>query len=897
MHHWHTLPPDEVCAHLETDAERGLTWDEAKRRLARHGPNVLRGAGRHTPWQILAAQFKETMVLILVAAGVISYLIGDVKDTAVILAIVVLNAVLGFVQEYRAEQALEALQRLAVPHVHVVRDGQVEEIEATTLVPGDVILLEAGNSVPADARLVEAVNVQVQEAALTGESVPVEKHVEPLPDEALPLGDRHNMVYMGTAVTYGRGRAVVVATGMNTELGRIATLLQGLEQEATPLQRRMDQLGKRLAAVALLLVALVFALGVWRGGDVGEMLLTAISLAVAAVPEGLPAVVTISLALGARRMVRRHALVRRLPAVETLGSVTVICSDKTGTLTENRMTVTVLDIAGRTVELEAPRSGTLDAPPPVPLTPSLEFLVVGGALCNDALVRHDRAEPGRFHVIGDPTEAALVMVAARFGFLKDELERLFPRVAEVPFSSERKRMTTVHRVPARHEWLRAVHTPYVAFCKGAVEGLLELCVAVWDDGAVHPLDGAWRQRILAANGRLAAGGQRVLGVAFRPLDAFDGAAPEGVERELIFIGLVGMMDPPRPEAREAVASARRAGIRPVMITGDHPLTAQAVAAQLGMYAPGDRVLTGRELEQMTVEELARIVERVAVYARVSPEHKLHIVAALQEHHHIVAMTGDGVNDAPALKKADIGVAMGVTGTDVAKEAADMVLLDDNFATIVAAVEEGRTIYDNIRKFIKYLLTSNSGEIWTMLLGPLAGLPVPLLPLQILWINLVTDGLPALALSVEPPERDVMERPPHPPRESIFARGLGAHILWVGLLMGALTFGVQRWAYGRSDNWQTMVFNTLALAQMAHVLAVRSERESLVTQGLFSNPWMVWAVASTLVFQGLVLYVPFLQRTFSTSPLTAGELLLTWGVAALVFVAVELEKWVRRRSGR
>ncbi len=895
MHHWHTLPPEEVVALLQTDPQRGLTSEEAERRLARYGPNVLQTAGRRHPLLILAGQFRETMVLILLAASVISYIIGDVKDTIVILAIVVLNAVLGFVQEYRAEQAIEALRRLAVPHVHVVRDGEVQEIEATNLVPGDVVVLEAGNAVPADGRLVEAVNLQVQEAALTGESVPAEKHTAPVSDENAPLGDRHNMVYMGTAVTYGRGRAVVVATGMRTELGKIATMLQEVEQEATPLQRRMDQLGKRLALVAFVLVSLVFALGVWRGGDPAQMLLTAISLAVAAVPEGLPAVVTISLALGARRMVRRNALIRRLPAVETLGSVTVICSDKTGTLTENRMTVTVLDVAGRTVNLETTRTARQDEPPPVPLTPSLEFLIVGSALCNDAQISHDRADPGRFHVVGDPTEAALVMAAARFGFFKDELDRLFPRLAEVPFTSERKRMTTIHHVPERHEWLAAVHTPYVAFCKGAVEGLLDLCCGVWDDGTVHPMDDSWRARIVKANDHLAAEGQRVLGVAFRPLEELPGeVVPETVEQNLIFIGLVGMIDPPRPEARPAVERARQAGIRPVMITGDHPLTAQTIAAQLGMYRPGERVLTGRELEQMSAAELAEIVEEVSVYARVSPEHKLNIVTALQSRHHIVAMTGDGVNDAPALKKADIGVAMGVTGTDVAKEAADMILLDDNFATIVAAVEEGRTIFDNIRKFIKYLLTSNSGEIWTMLLGPLVGLPVPLLPLQILWINLVTDGLPALALSVEPPEPDVMKRPPYPPRESIFARGLGVHILWVGLLMGLLTFGVQWFAFGRTENWQTMVFNTLALAQMAHVLAIRSERESLFTQGLFSNPWMVGAVLSTLVFQGLVLYVPFLQAIFETRPLPPDELVLTWAVASLIFVAVELEKWARRR---
>lgn len=893
---WHTLPVDAVAEALQTNLQKGLSHDEAARRLAEYGPNRLEAATGRTAWRILLGQFKETMVLILLAAAVISYLIGDLKDTLVILAIVVLNAALGFFQEYRAEKAIEALQKMAVPHVHVLRDGEWQEIEATNLVPGDVIRLEAGGAVPADARLVEAVNLQVQEAALTGESVPVDKQTDPLPDPETPIGDRRNMVYMGTAVTYGRGKAIVVATGMATELGKIAAMLQSVEEEQTPLQRRMDQLGKRLAAVAIVLVALVFVLGLWRGGEVAEMLLTAISLAVAAVPEGLPAVVTIALALGARRMVQRNALIRRLPAVETLGSVTVICSDKTGTLTENRMTVTVLDVANQRIDLQTERAHMLAETPPDALPPALQLMLIGGALCNDAELRRDHSQPDRYFTVGDPTEGALVMAAVQYHLLKPDLEAEMPRVGEVPFSSERKRMSTIHRLPAQHRLLPMLDTPFVLFTKGAVDVLLPLCTHVWNADRAEPLTDDWRARIETANTDMASQGQRVLGLAFRPLTALpEPLTAETVERELIFVGLFGMIDPPRPEAKDAVAKARQAGIRTVMITGDHALTAEAIARQLGIAETGTRTLTGRDLEQMSDEELIAIVEDVRVFARVSPEHKLRIVTALQAHRHNTAMTGDGVNDAPALKKADIGIAMGITGTDVAKEAADMILLDDNFATIVAAIEEGRTIYDNIRKFVRYLLTSNSGEIWVMLLAPLLGLPVPLLPLQILWINLVTDGLPALALGVEPPEKDVMKRPPYPPTESIFARGLWQHILWVGLLMGLLTLGVQIYALERHEAWQSMVFNTLAVAQMAHVMAIRSERESLFTLGLRSNPWMLGAVASTLVLQVLVLYWQPLQAIFETEPLTLGELVATWAVALVIFVAVEIEKWWRRRK--
>jgi Ca2+-transporting ATPase len=758
---WHTSQAHEVLRALGTDAVSGLSDEEAVRRLRERGPNELEDRGGRSPWAILWEQFTSTMILILIVAAVVSALLGDYEDSIAIAVIVVLNAALGFGQEYRAERAMAALKRLSAPRVRVRREGHVREASARELVPGDLVLLEAGNLVPADGRLLEAVNLRVQESALTGESEPVEKDPAAVQDEDTPLGERFDMVYSSTVVAGGRGLYVVTETGMATELGKIAAMIQAATPEQTPLQRRLDHVGKVLALAALAIVAVVFVLGLLRGEDLEVMFLTAVSLAVAAVPEGLPAVVTIALALGAQRMLRRGALIRKLPAVETLGSVTVICSDKTGTLTENLMTVTVLDTADNTVELGG------EGPAEVAEDPALAVLLAGGTLCNDAMLEGD-GEDG-FHAIGDPTEGALVVAAARAGLRKPELEARIPRVAEVPFDSGRKRMTTVHEVnsdagipAALGSVLKGDSGRYVAFTKGAVDGLLEISSEVWT-GQAEPMNKGWREKISAANERLAGNGIRVLGVGMRRLAALDGGGEE-LERELTFFGMVGMIDPARPEARDAVETCKRAGIRPVMITGDHPLTARHIATELGI-ADGGHIVTGRDLAGLDEGGLAEIVEEVPVYARVSPEHKLSIVGALQEKGHIVAMTGDGVNDAPALRRADIGVAMGITGTDVSKEAADMVLTDDNFATIVAAVEQGRVIYDNIRKFIKYLLTSNSAEILVMLVGPFVGLGLPLLPLQILWINLVTDGPPALALSTEPAERGIMRRPPPPPQHS------------------------------------------------------------------------------------------------------------------------------------
>jgi P-type Ca2+ transporter type 2C len=905
---WHTTVAAEVLRALGTDAASGLSNEEAARRLEERGANELEDRGTRSPWAILWDQFTSTMIVILIVAALVSALLGDYEDSIAIAVIVVLNAALGFGQEYRAERAMAALQQLSAPRVKVRREDRVREISASELVPGDVVWLEAGNLVPADGRLLESANLRVQEAALTGESEPVEKNPVALEEEDTPLGERADMVYSSTLVAMGRGLFVVTETGMATELGKIASMIQATDREQTPLQRRLNQVGKVLALAALAIVGVVFALGLLRGENLEVMFLTAVSLAVAAVPEGLPAVVTIALALGAHRMFRRRALIRKLPAVETLGSVTVICSDKTGTLTQNRMTATVLEVAGHTVELgggsfadskPGPDGGT---PLAVGDDPTLAMLLAGGALCNDSLLEDHEEE--EFRAVGDPTEGALVVAAAREGLKKPEIEVALPRVGEVPFDSGRKRMTTVHEVVSGSgsetlEALKSVlpaeqgRASYVAFTKGAVDSLLEISSEVWSgDGQAEPLTEGWRERISAANERLAGDGIRVLGVGLRRLRSFDGIGEEQ-ERDLTFLGMVGMIDPPRSEAKDAVEICKRAGIRPVMITGDHPLTARHIATELGI-AEDKRILTERDLASLPGEDLVDLVEEVPVYARVSPEHKLDIVEALQEKGHIVAMTGDGVNDAPALKRADIGVAMGITGTDVSKEAADMVLTDDNFATIVAAVEQGRVIYDNIRKFIKYLLTSNSAEILVMLVGPFLGLGLPLLPLQILWINLVTDGPPALALSAEPAEQGIMRRPPRPPGESIFGRGLGRHVVWVGALMALVSLATGLWYSQTAPGiWQTMVFTTLTLSQLSHVMAIRSGDESLFRVGPLSNKPLLGAVALTFALQLLAIYAPFFQRFLETEALPLADLAIAVALSTIIFWAVEAEKLLVR----
>jgi len=908
---WHTYDGAEVLRRLGTQLAHGLDDAGVTQRQIVYGPNELVEQNRKSPWRILREQLSSTMVVVLIVAAIASALLGDYGDSIAILAIVVLNAILGFSQEYRAERTMAALQQLTVPTVTVRRNGGIREIAARELVPGDIVLLEVGERVPADGRVLQSANLRTQEAALTGESAPVDKSADRLPSAELPLGDRRNMVYLGTTVSYGRGQVAVTATGMQTELGAIATMIQAVGQEPTPLQRRLDHLGRVLAAAALAIVAVIFVVGLLRGEELKLMFLTAVSMVVAAVPEGLPAVVTIALALGAQRMLKRQALIRKLSAVETLGAVTVICADKTGTLTQNCMTVTMLDMADQRVELTGEHALATPAHSSDQGHPStLALLLAAGALCNDAFIAHEGNEGSGDSVVGDPTEAALVAAAAHQGLCKSDLERLFPRVAELPFDSERKRMTTVHACPAfpgalpdplASLWSGSIgvgSAAHIAFSKGAVDGLLERCTAVWVHERAEPLSAPWRERIMGADDRLAQQGMRVLGVAFRPIQTLALAKePDELERDLTFVGLVGMIDPVRPEIPVAVQTCQTAGIRPVMITGDHPLTARAIASAMGI-ATDSRMLTGQELDRLSPAELERLVGEVSVYARVSPEHKLQIVRALRNRGQIVAMTGDGVNDAPALKQADIGIAMGISGTDVAQEAADMVLRDDNFATIVAAVEEGRAIYDNLRKFIKYLLTTNSGELWVMLLAPLLGMPLPLLPLQILWMNLITDGLPALALSVEPAERDIMQRPPRPAAEHLFARGMGRYILWWGLVMGliALVAGYLPWHAG-NPHWQTSIFTTLVFAQMAQALAVRSERASLFSIGLWSNKPLLGAITLTLVLQLAVVYVPVLQRLFNTVALSPGDLAVSLLLSTLVFWGVELEKWLARRRGR
>jgi Ca2+-transporting ATPase len=875
---WHQKEIGEVFETLGASPE-GLSDEEALRRLGEYGLNELKEKEKKTLLSMFLEQFMDFMILVLIAAALISGFIGEVSDTIAIIVIVCLNAVVGLIQEYRAEKAMAALKKMAAPSATAIRNKKPATIAASQLVPGDIVALEAGNIVPADVRLTEASRLMLEEAALTGESVPVEKHAQALHDEHLPVGDRKNMSYKGTYVTYGRGTGIVVATGMNTELGRIATMLQEEEEVKTPLQRRLAGFGQKLAAAVLAICAIVFGIGIMRGEPPLLMLLTAISLAVAAIPEALPAVITISLALGARKLVKQNALIRKLPAVETLGSVTYICSDKTGTLTLNKMTVEEIYADGRTLGANLGiRPKEKDEGPDAPLRLLLSAL----AISNDAVADKDE------NVIGDPTEVALFAVAKGNGFDKTKLEKDFPRVAEIPFDSDRKCMTTFHK------WSDG---KYVSFTKGAIEVLVDKSADILTTDGLKAVDAREIHRV---NERMSAGGLRVLGIAMKKWDRLPGeTSAELAEEGLTILGLVGMMDPPREEVKESVRLCRSAGITPVMITGDHPLTAKTIAKRLGILEDDHRtVITGRELDKLPLEEFEERVEYIRVYARAAPEQKLKIVKALQDRGQLVAMTGDGVNDAPALKRADIGVAMGITGTDVAKEAARMVLLDDNFATIVKAVREGRKIYDNVRKFIKYLLTTNSGEIWTLFLAPLVGLPIPLLPIHILWINLVTDGLPALALAAEPAEGDVMRRPPRPPKESIFAHGLGAHAIWVGLLMAAVVLFLQTWSIKTGHaHWQTMVFTVLCLTQLGHVLAIRSEKDSLFKIGVFSNIYLLGAVLLTFFLQMATLYVPLLNPIFRTEPLTLKELTFTLIMSSVVFFAVEGEKCIKRRIGR
>jgi P-type Ca2+ transporter type 2C len=863
---WYQKNTEEVIKELGSSS-RGISSENAQKLLLEYGYNELTEKKKRTFFMMFLDQFKDLMILVLIAAAIIAGAIGDLSDTIAIIVIVALNAVIGFVQEYRAEKAMALLKKMAAQQAFVIRDGNPINIPASKLVPGDVVILEAGKIVPADLRLIETAQLRIEEAALTGESLPVEKQTEPLHEEYLSIGDRKNIAYKGTIVSYGRGRGIVTATGMTTEIGKIAGMLQGGEEVKTPLQKRLASFGQKLALAVLAICAIVFGVGLMRGEEPLLMLLTAISLAVAAIPEALPAVITISLALGAKKMVRQNALVRKLMAVETLGSVTYICSDKTGTLTLNKMSVEEVYTDGRVFQIKECDFETN------------KELFIALALSNDA----EANETGQ--VIGDPTEVALYAVSKQLGFDKRSLQVDLPRVAEIPFDSDRKCMTTIHKDK---------DGKFVSFTKGAIDILLDKSSGIMTGEGLQTLDTSEIQRV---NERMSSDGLRVLGIARRTWDQLPKElSPEHIEAGLVILGIVGMMDPPRDEARNAVGLCKTAGIKTVMITGDHPLTATTIARRLGILEHDSRaVITGRELDQLSQEEFEERVEHIRVYARVAPEQKLKIVKALQDKGQFVAMTGDGVNDAPALKSADIGIAMGITGTDVSKEASHMILMDDNFATIVKAVKEGRRIFDNIRKFIKYTMTSNSGEIWTIFLAPFLGLPIPLLPIHILWINLVTDGLPGLALAAEPAEMRIMERPPRHPKESIFSNGLGLQIIWVGLLMGATCIFTQAWSINTGHaHWQTMVFTVLCLSQMGNVLAVRSERETIFKLGFFSNKAMVGAFLLTFTLQMATIYMPQLNPIFKTEPLTLYELIFTLVLSSVVFFAVEIEKIVRRQ---
>ncbi|MFN0202278.1 MAG: cation-translocating P-type ATPase [Bacteroidia bacterium] len=852
MNH-HILSIYETQQLLNT-SKNGLHHSVAEERLLENGKNELIEKKKKPTWIIFFNQFKDVMILILLTAAAISIAIGHIKDAVVILIIVLLNAIIGSIQEYRAEKAMAALKKMSASNSLVRRNGSIIEIASSELVLGDIVILEAGNIVPADIRLSETHSLKIEESSLTGESHSVDKLSQELQSEDLPIGDRNNMAFKSTIVSYGRGEGIVVATGMSTEIGRIAQLLQE-EESQTPLQKRLADFSKKLSFVVIGICAVLYGVGLLRGEDPIQMLLTAISVAVAAIPEALPAIITIALALGAKRMVSQNALIRRLPSVETLGSITYICSDKTGTITQNKMTVTDIWQPNSIASFQ-----NFNAE---------ELLLFAMELNHDVSVN----ESNKFK--GDPTEIAIVEYARKHN-LYSESWKSANRVEELPFDAERKRMTTIY----------AINDKYITVTKGAVESVLKCCTNHVDS------------EVSKAVNQFAQQGKRVLAYAFTILDKLpENSTIQNTEQNLNIIGIVAMIDPPREEAKQAIADCHTAGITPVMITGDHPITAHAIALETGIiHKKTDRVVTGIELEGYTDEEFEKEVEYIKVYARVSPEQKLQIVKILQKKNHFVAMTGDGVNDAPALRRANIGIAMGITGTDVSKEAAQMILLDDNFATIIKAVKEGRRIYENIRKFIKYTLTSNGGEIWTIFLAPLIGLPIPLIPIHILWINLVTDGLPGLAYATEPAEENILQQPPRKTDESIFSKGLGLHILWVGLLMGAICLVTQVWATQLgNDKWQTMVFTVLCISQMGHAMAIRSDLKSLFQQGVFGNRQLVGAVLLTFALQMAVIYIPFLQDIFRTKSLTVIELLICIGLSSIVFWAVEIEKWVKRRK--
>ncbi len=906
---WQTLTVEETLRELQVDEEKGLLDGEAARRLELVGANTLIRQKKKSVLALFFSQFTDFMVIILIVAALISGFFEEYADAITILAIIIINAVLGFVQEYRAEKSLEALKKMTAPDARVRRGNRITKIAAESLVPGDIVYLDTGDIAPADLRLLETNQIEINEASLTGESVPVKKNEQAVFPEDTPLGDCRNMVYMGTIVTRGKGRGVIVETGMGTEMGQIAGYIGQVKDEATPLQKRLEHLGRWLVFLCLLIVAFVVVSGILRGEPVYRMLLVGVSLAVAAIPEGLPAIVTVALAVGVQKMVRQQAIVRALPAVETLGCATVICSDKTGTMTQNEMTVRQLYLSGEFISVSGegyePRGAFAYPDNKLWLTKNSEGLNQAfkiAVLCNNAILRKNSVGvTGLFRnnvkatwsIDGDPTEGALLVAAAKGGLWRETLEKREKRLHEVTFDSERKRMSVVYDLQGGK----------ICYCKGAPDVILNKCNRVWFNGAVIVLSKDIKEQILRANDKMASGALRVLGLAYRelPADLKDYRENE-IEEELIFVGLAGMIDPPRSSAKKAVAVCRTAGIKTVMITGDHKKTAEAVAAELGVLTdPAQRVLTGPEIEQMNAYELKEAVKHTAVYARVSPKHKLSIVKALKEIGHIVAMTGDGVNDAPAVKEADIGVSMGLTGTDVTKEASSLILGNDDFATIVSAVKEGRIIYDNIRKFIRYLLASNIGEVMTMFAATLFGFPLPLLPIQILWMNLVTDGLPAMALGLDPGDPDVMQRPPRSPQESIFAHGLVRRIIVRGCVIAVVVLSIYLYGYflcGQNlELARTMAFTALVFVQLFYVFDCRSERYSVFELGFLSNPYLVGAVACSMSMQLSVIYAPFFQRVFKTVPLEPGHWVVIIGLTFGTTLLQRMHRTVKIRRKR